>query len=669
MCGICGVIGLEPREESAAVLGLMLDAMVHRGPDDEGVFVSGRAAIGMRRLSIIDIAGGMQPIWNETETLAVVFNGEIYNFRELREVLIGAGHRFRTASDTEVIVHAYEEWGESCVERFRGMFAFAVIEMPDGPQGHASNIFLARDSLGIKPLYYSLAGGVLLFASEVRALLAGGLIDARLSSDAIHAYLLFGSACEPLTMIEGISSLPPGHVLSISLDTPSRSLHLQPPQPYRAQMAPEQSPAHVPALAAASAPASPAQNVRRLLESAVKSHLIADVPVGVFLSSGFDSTALASLASRTRGGIQTITVAFPDLEFSESEIARRTAARLHSDHRELSLSGQEMLARLDEAIAAFDQPSMDGVNTYFVSWAAHEMGLKVALSGLGSDELFGGYPSFRDASKIARVIRLARLLPAPLRSVAGRTFEARATLGPRADAFRKASAAWLDPASLPHPYFFTRLLFTPDKIRSGALTGSPLKGTPWYEWLAAAADETRSHDHFTAVSWLELRSYLVNTLLRDTDAMSMHHSLEVRVPFLDAPLVSYLLSLPESAKNASTTGRPRRPKALLIDALGDLLPPELISQTKRTFTFPWKKWLRGDLRPRIEAGLQDWSPALEQHLPADFALGIWHDFLNGSTSWSRPWSLYVLNEWVKRNIPSASKSSAVYPNPASVSAA
>ena len=669
MCGICGVIGLEPKEESAAVLGLMLDAMVHRGPDDEGVFVSSRAAIGMRRLSIIDIAGGMQPIWNENETLAVVFNGEIYNFRELRESLAKIGHRFRTASDTEVIVHAYEEWAETCVERFRGMFAFAVIEMPDGHQGHASNIFLARDSLGIKPLYYSLAGGVLLFASEVRALLASGLIDARLSSDAIHAYLLFGSACEPLTMIEGISSLPPGHVLSIALDTPSRSLHLQPPQPYRAQMAPEQSPAHVSALASAGAPASPAQNVRRLLESAVKSHLIADVPVGVFLSSGLDSTALASLASRTRGGIQTITVAFPDLEFSEAEIARRTAKRLHTNHRELSLSGQEMLARLDEAIAAFDQPSMDGINTYFVSWAAHEMGLKVALSGLGSDELFGGYPSFRDTSKIARVIRLARLLPAPLRRVAGRTFEARATLGPRADAFRKASAAWLDPASLPHPYFFTRLLFTPDKIRSGALTGSPLNGTPWYEWLAAAADEARNHDHFTAVSWLELRSYLVNTLLRDTDAMSMHHSLEVRVPFLDAPLVSYLLSLPESAKNASTTGRPRRPKALLIDALGDLLPPELISQTKRTFTFPWKKWLRGDLRPRIEAGLQDWSPALERHLPGDFALGIWHDFLNGRTSWSRPWSLYILNEWVKRNIPSASKSSAVYPNPASVSAA
>jgi asparagine synthase (glutamine-hydrolysing) len=671
MCGICGVIGLEPKEESAVVLGLMLDAMVHRGPDDEGVFVSARAAIGMRRLSIIDIAGGAQPIWNENETLAVVFNGEIYNFRELREALATAGHRFRSASDTEVIVHAYEEWGEACVERFRGMFAFAVIEMPDGPHGRTSKVFLARDSLGIKPLYYSVTGGVLLFASEVRSLLASEFIDARLSSDAIHAYLLFGSACEPLTMIEGISSLPPGHVLSISLYAPApcRSVHPNPPSPYRTQIAFDNTTAQAPAedaATSANASASPAKNVRRLLESAVKSHLIADVPVGLFLSSGLDSTALASLASRMQGGIQTVTVAFPDLEFSEAEIARRTAERLHTDHHELSLSGQEMLARLDEAIAAFDQPSMDGINTYFVSWAAHEMGLKVAMSGLGSDELFGGYPSFRDTSKIARVIRLADFLPAPLRRIVSGTFEARATIGPRADAFRKASAAWLDPASLPHPYFFTRLLFTPEQIMSRAFVGSSLKGTPWYDWLATAATKARTHDRFTAVSWLELRSYLVNTLLRDTDAMSMHHSLEVRVPFLDAPLVSYLLSLPESAK---TSGTPGRPKALLIAALGDLLPPELTSQTKRTFTFPWKKWLRGDLRPRIEAGLQDWAPSLQPHLPADFALAIWRDFLDGRTSWSRPWSLYVLNEWVKRNIPSASKGSVVYPNPASVSAA
>jgi asparagine synthase (glutamine-hydrolysing) len=676
MCGICGVVGLEPKGEAAAVLGLMLDAMVHRGPDDKGVFVAARAAIGMRRLSIIDIAGGMQPIWNETETLAVVFNGEIYNFRELRENLTGAGHRFRTASDTEVIVHAYEEWGEACIERFRGMFAFAVIELPDGPHGRASKIFLARDSLGIKPLYYSLAGGVLLFASELRSLLASGLIDARLSTDAIHVYLLFGSACEPVTMIEGIFSLPPGHVLSVSLDAPSRTLRLQPSRPYRTQIAPEGATAQIPAKApasAAQATASPAKSVRRLLESAVKSHLVADVPVGIFLSSGLDSTALATLASRIQGGIQTINVAFPDLEFSEAELARRTAERLHTDHREICLSGHDMLARLDEAIAAFDQPSMDGINTYFVSWAAHEMGLKVALSGLGSDELFGGYPSFRDTSKIARVIRLAGLLPAPLRRVANGTFEARATIGPRADAFRKASAAWLDPTSLPHPYFFTRLLFTPHNILSGALTGSSsgssLKGTPWYHWLAAAADEARTRDRFTAVSSLELRSYLVNTLLRDTDAMSMHHSLEVRVPFLDAPLVDYLLSLPESAKNFGTSGAPGHPKALLIAALADLLPPELISQTKRTFTFPWKKWLRGDLRDRIEAGLQDWSPSLQPHLPGDFSLAVWHDFLNGRTSWSRPWSLYVLNEWVKRNIPSASKGSVVYPNPASVSAA
>jgi len=655
MCGICGVVGIESREAGEAAARRMMAAMVHRGPDEEGILVAPPVAAGMRRLSIIDLPGGSQPVWNETGTLAVVFNGEIYNFASLREELEARGHRFRTRSDTEVIVHAYEEWGERSVERLLGMFAFAVVEMPQGRGGRAARVFLARDRLGIKPLYYAVVDGTLLFASEVRALLASGCVPPRLSPEAIPAYLLFGSVCEPETLVEDVASLPPGHTISIATGETIRNPE---PKPYW-------DPCHnaVSQRGSGKPSASPVQHVRLLLEDAVASHLIADVPVGVFLSSGLDSTAIVALASRARSGIHTFTVAFPDVEFSEAEKAARTAKRLGTEHRELTLSDREMVTRLDEAVAAFDQPSMDGINTYFVSWAARQAGLKVALSGLGSDEIFGGYSSFRATAAVARVARLARFCPRPLRAAAVAAFARAGALGSSPDASRKAGAAFLDPHRLPHAYFFTRLLFTPQTVGSALRTEVPSWDVlPWYRWFSAAVAQARSMDAFTAVSWLELRAYLVNTLLRDTDAMSMCHSLEVRVPFLHSPLVEYVLSLPESEKRDVS-----RPKALLVAALRDLLPEEIVAQQKRTFTFPWENWLRGSLGKRIASGLADWSPVLESQLGRDFALAIWQDFTRGRTTWSRPWSLYVLNEWVKRNLRAERASNFDSRKPAAVS--
>jgi asparagine synthase (glutamine-hydrolysing) len=643
MCGICGVVGIESREAGEPIVRRMMAAMIHRGPDEEGILLASPVAVGMRRLSIVDLPGGSQPVWNETETIAVVYNGEIYNFRELRAELEALGHRFRTRSDTEVVVHAYESWGERCVEHLHGMFAFAVVELPQGRSGRATRVFLARDQMGIKPLYYALVDGKFLFASEVRALVASGCVPARISSAAIPAYLLFGSVCEPVTLIEGVQSLPPAHSMAVPVAAPVIA-----PEPVRYWDAPSVMPRQAPESVAA-----PAQHVRKLLEAAVASHLVADVPVGVFLSSGLDSTAIAALASRARAGIHTFTVAFADAEFSEAEIARRTSSRLGTAHSELTLSHDEMIARLDEAIAAFDQPSMDGINTYFVSWAARQAGLKVALSGLGSDEIFGGYSPFRSTSKVARAAAAARMLPRPLRALLASQLARTSTFGSSLDSSRKASAAFLDPDSLPHPYFFTRLLFTPEAVAPALRDNSySWRGSLWSQWLSASARRSKSMDAFAGISWLELRSYMLNTLLRDTDAMSMRHSLEVRVPFLDAPLVEYVLSLPEGAKNRSAS-----PKALLIEAVGDLLPQEILNQRKRTFTFPWENWLRGPLGKRVAAGLAEWSPAIEPQLGGDFAQTVWKDFLAGRTTWSRPWSLYVLNEWVKRNVTAGSTSS------------
>lgn len=658
MCGICGVIGMQSKEASAPVVRRMMSAMVHRGPDDEGILAAPLASVGMRRLSIVDLPGGGQPVWNETGTLAVVFNGEIYNFRELRAQLESAGHHFATRSDTEVIVHAYEAWGEHCAEHFRGMFAFAIVTMPLGRSGVPERVFLARDPLGIKPLYYAVADGAFFFASELRALLASGHIPARLSPDEITEYLLFGSVCEPGTLIDGVASLPPGHSMTIrAADAPFAA---QEPAPYWAFARDTSAQISHRDVREELAPVS--ARIRALLEDAVASHLVADVPVGVFLSSGIDSTVLAALASRARTGVHSFTVAFPDREFSEADIARRTAQRLRTDHRELQLSDHEMIARLDEAIASFDQPSMDGINTYFVSWAARQAGLKVALSGLGSDELFGGYASFRNTAKIERIMSVAHALPSPIRKAIAGGF---ATDKPSARSygkFAKAAAAWIDPDSLPHPYFFTRLLFPPRTALASSHKhpGSPEARASW-RWLADSARQAASLDPFTAISWLELRSYLLNTLLRDTDAMSMRHSLEVRVPFLDTPLVEYVLSLPESAKLDRS-----RPKALLVRAMGDLLPEEIVEQAKRTFTFPWERWLRGELGRHVAAGLGEWSPALAPYVSQEFALAVWKSFLGGRTTWSRPWSLYVLNEWAKRNLGAAAAMSNEHQTPATI---
>jgi|HubBroStandDraft_6_1064221.scaffolds.fasta_scaffold00286_22 asparagine synthase (glutamine-hydrolysing) len=644
MCGICGTIGFSSKETGEAVTRRMLAAIVHRGPDEEGILVAAPIAVGARRLSIIDLPGGSQPVWNETGTLAVVFNGEIYNFRELREELEGRAHRFRSQSDTEVIVHAYEEWGDDSVKRLRGMFAFAVVELPQGRNSRATRVFLARDRLGIKPLYYTRTDGVFLFASEVRALLASGLVSMRLSPDAVTGYLLFGSAGEPTTLVQGVFSLPPGHRLSVSSDdpgcAPEPKAYWEAPQPFETMA--ETKPV---VRTSGGRAASPASQVRSLLEDSVRRHLIADVPIGVFLSSGIDSTAIAALATSVQGGIQTFTVAFPDTAFSEAKIARRTADLLGTQHCETVISGDEMASRLGEAISALDQPSMDGINTYFVCWAARQAGLKVALSGLGSDEIFGGYSSFRATTQIRRLALAAAVVPQALRKFIGSGIRRTNFFESSPDAFRKALAAWLQPNLFPHPYFFTRALFAPQAFPSRMRESTvQWDSMPWFRWLAGAVKRSRSMDRFTQVSWLELRSYMVNTLLRDTDAMSMRNSLEVRVPFLDTPLVEYVLALPESAKRGSG-----RPKALLIEALGSLLPGEVLKQPKRTFTFPWEYWMRGKLGERVAVGLGDWAPALGEVLDVKFGQSVWRNFLLGRRTWSRPWSLYVLNEWIKRN--------------------
>jgi asparagine synthase (glutamine-hydrolysing) len=639
MCGICGVVGGTELESTESIVRQMMGHMHHRGPDNEGIFVDHSVALGMRRLSIIDLDGGGQPVFNEDESVVVVFNGEIYNFRELRHTLETSGHIFRTESDTEVIVHAYEEWGEDCVDYIEGMFAFALAETSKSTRKGNPRILLVRDRLGIKPLYYALVDGALVFSSEVRSLLASGQVEPRLSQSALRSYLLFGSVGEPMTLVEGIRSLPPGHRIVISAATHHSNIR---PEPYWD-------------FAESAQPALDTEQVERrnataflrsLLEESVDSHMVADVPIGIFLSSGIDSSALVSLAAQNGRSVHTLTVVFEEREFSEAEVARHTAQKFGTIHQEICVSGTDVLARLSEAVGAFDQPSMDGINSYFVSWAARQSGLKVALSGLGGDEMFGGYSTFRSTPGAKSAATLARHLPfhSWLGAAAGRV----STLVSRKDAHRKMAALWHDPDLLPHPYYYTRLLFTPAQVH-GLMRGSGSGAAdactePWEDWLAQTARGSEQLDDFTAVSCLESRSYMVNTLLRDTDSMSMANSLEVRVPFLDHPIVEYVTRLPGSIK---TTGRP---KSFLVEAMKDLLPSEVTSQPKRTFTLPWDHWLRGPLKKEMEAEFNAMAPSLQQYLDQRESGRVWTSFLEGKTSWSRVWSLFVLNRWAWRHL-------------------
>jgi asparagine synthase (glutamine-hydrolysing) len=628
----------------------MAAALQHRGPDEDGFLINeSRApglALGMRRLSIIDLAGGRQPVWNETLDVAVVFNGELYNYRELRERLILCGHRFATQSDTETLVHAWEEWGEDCLAELRGMFAFALLDLRKR-FATAPLLFLARDPLGIKPLYYTQTSEGFAFASEVRALLGAGVAPRHLSQDALTAYLLFGSVSEPVTLLEGVFSLPPGHRMLLYVPERRRVPRARP------WWDPTQSPA-------ARDPRKPtdlssaARSLRPMLEDAVRAHLIADVPVGLFLSSGLDSSAIAALAARAQPDIRSFTLAFPGTSYDEGTLAREVAARCGTQHTEVPLDGGAVLSRLDEALAALDQPTMDGINTYFVSWAAREVGLKVALSGLGGDELFAGYPTFADTPRLARLIRLAWFVPAPLRRAIVPLLKILIAQQNTPDAARKAASAWSSPDALPHPYFFARALFpvgelarlTQPRFRPSTVSADGVTLEPtWLGWLERAADGARKLEPIGGVAWLEMRSYMASTLLRDTDSVSMARSLEVRVPLLDRPLVEFVGSLPDVARR-----RPGTQKALLVEALGDILPQQILAQQKRTFTLPWEEWLRGPLRARLEESFADLVPGLAPHLHSKGVRDVWTAFLAGKTSWSRPWSLYVLNEWCRQHL-------------------
>jgi len=633
MCGIFGIVARNaPIPEGVLEQGTQ--SLAHRGPDDSGTIllrdsetVPTEIGLGNRRLAILDLSPlAHQPMHDAETGNWIVYNGEIYNFRDVRRELEQAGAVFVSHSDTEVLLKAYARWGEQCQAKFRGMFAFAIWD------ARRHRLFLARDPMGIKPLYYAHTGSYFLFASEVRTLLGTGLVPRNIDPAGLINCLTFGSAYDPLTLIEGVRALPAGHTLTWEGGSLRQS-------PYWDLAGAGTNPQE-PALDEKKA----AEQLQPILEEAVRLQLVSDVPVGVFLSGGIDSSALVSILSR--GGVtpSTFSIVFREAEFSEAEHSRAVAAKFRTDHHEINVSERDALAAIPEALRAMDLPTMDGVNTYFVSREARRAGVKVALSGLGGDEIFAGYSSFRTVPRMERFAQFWNHVPGLLRSPLASAF---ATLSAASDQNRKLVSLARGNGRILHPYFLTRMLFTPgqrdlllrhaDSAVAETAVGSQLD----------LLRQSLPLDPINRVSYLESRCYMLNTLLRDTDSMSMSQGLEVRVPLIDHQLARTVLALPGQWKVDAT------PKKLLVGALAGSLPDEIVHRPKRGFTLPFEHWMRQELRGQIE-------PVLSAQRIHDGPLGglldgsqvqqVWKDFLGGTVSWSRPWFLYVLQSWCELHL-------------------
>lgn len=557
--------------------------MVARGPDGAGVWMaeSRRIGFGHRRLAIIDLGeGGAQPMMSADGSLVVTFNGEIYNYRELRSDLESKGHVFRTNSDTEVLLHLYAVKGEAMVSDLRGMFAFAIWDELRGI------LFMARDPYGIKPVYYADDGGTVRFASSVKALVAGGKISADPDPAGWVGFFLFGSVQEPYTVFQDVRALPAGSSLRIDAQGP----HV--PKNYFSVA--EVLGIHSRDFDQDSRGGYTEERVRAALLDSVRAHLVADVPVGAFLSAGIDSGALVGLMRDAgQSDIVTVTLAFEEFEGQhqdESPLAARVANHYGTHHHRRLVSEQEFHQDLPDILNAMDQPSIDGLNTWFVSKAARELGLKVAISGLGGDELFGGYPSFRDIPRWHRCLALPSRLPflgdlSRLALTAGRSFWP--TFNPKTAGLLKYGGTYAG------GYLLRRGLFMPwelDMVMDSSMVREGLRRLQPLSHISNAINPM-PNSSFARVAALEASLYMRNQLLRDTDWASMAHSLEVRVPLVDSHLLK--------AINLSDCGEVGLDgKSLLARSPTKPLPEEIIHRPKTGFTTPIPSWLQNDVQAR-----------------------------------------------------------------------
>lgn len=608
MCGIAGACTTVDRQRRATI-EKMTGLLAHRGPDASGIFEAGGVALGHRRLSIIDLSEqANQPMTDASGRYTIVFNGEVYNFREVRKSL--SNYPFRTNGDTEVVLAAFIEWGPACLERFNGMFAFAIWDAVE------ASLFLVRDRLGIKPLYYSHRGAEFWFASEIRALIHGAGLKGKLQRSSLSRYLAFQAVHPPDTLVEGIHQLRPGEWAIFRNGNLKKETYWQPR-------------AHLPLIEDEQEAKA---EVKRLLAAAVERRMVSDVPLGAFLSGGIDSSAIVALmAQASDRPVETFSVVFDEEKFDESAYSDLVAKRYNTHHHPLLLRPDDFLAALPDALAAMDTPSGDAINTYVVSKVTRAAGITVALSGLGGDELFMGYGPYFKSMRLGR-LPVFWQLPASLRKTAMQLIGSVLPVHQREKLLEIAAAEGQHAEKL-LPAF--RKVLTDAGLRQMGLEPPQLNGH------SHSAEALPAYSRLTLA---DLALYTQDVLLKDTDQMSMAHALEVRVPFFDHELVECVLRISDACKH------PAYPKKLLVEALGDLLPKEVVFRKKQGFDLPWKVWMKGPLKQFCEARLEK----LRERGLFNFAHvdGMWKQFLSGrnDTLWSRIWVLVVLENWLEKNI-------------------
>jgi asparagine synthase (glutamine-hydrolysing) len=629
MCGIAGFVNHHDRRDAAdarEVLDRMCRAIAHRGPDDQGVLVNGVAAIGMRRLSIIDLAGGHQPMSGCDSEVTIVFNGEIYNYRELQRELEGRGHRFKTSSDTETIVHAYEEYGSGCVEHLRGMFAFAIWN------GRARELFIARDRAGEKPLYYTTtASGTLVFGSELKSLREHPEVGAEIDLEALDAYLTFGYVPDPLTIFRGVHKLPPGH--NLLLKDGSARVEQYWDFPYQeAQTAPVQNEADC------------VEELRVLLDEAVRGQLVADVPLGAFLSGGVDSSTIVGLMARhTDRPVKTFSIGFHEDSYNELKYARIAAQKFGTEHHEFIVT-PEICEIVDELVWHFDEPFADSsaIPTYMVSKLAREH-VKVVLSGDGGDELFGGYTRYaldqkrNGFGRIPRAIRenimqpLGRQLP---HGAWGRNYVHNVALEP--------VDRYIEDVSI-----FTRLnkplLYTAD-------FRAHLRESTAAARFREHAARSRADNSLDPLLYLDSKTYLPGDILTKVDRMSMAVSLESRVPLLDHKLIEFVCTrIPASMKlNGLET------KHIFKRAVRDFVPAEILDRPKQGFGVPIDQWINQQLRGRVRETLTAPRAIQRGYVEPHYVNLLLDEHERGRRDHAHElWALFMLELWHRRFVDDA----------------
>jgi asparagine synthase (glutamine-hydrolysing) len=626
MCGISGVLlSGHSTLHNEGMLRAMNASQAHRGPDHDGAWIQGDACLGHRRLSIIDLSeSGNQPLASTDGRYQIVYNGELYNFRELKLELQRSAqgsaslpYFFKTSTDTEVVLAAFIRWGTGCLRRFQGMFAFAVYDT------ETRKLFVARDRFGVKPLYYYYGDEGFVFASELRAILKSGIRTFTPNSDAVSEYLMYQTVHAPNTIVKGIRMLEPGHYIEYENGRAAIFKYYDINEHLQVQESDYKS---------------ICSRIRDLLAHAVQKRLVSDVPFGAFLSGGIDSSAVVGLMSLvSTQQVRTFNVSFGESEFSEARYARLIARKFNTVHEEILLTPSDFLAKIPDALRALDHPSGDGPNTYVVAEATKRAGITMALSGVGGDELFAGYDVFRRLHSLHRWSWL-NAFPQPSRKLAGYFYSMSRRSG---GAARAAEVLALEKISVKNAYPYSRSLFTRREHR----TFSPSSNDPAAVGKIAAAVPVNDNYVLSAISRLEMSTYLQNILLRDTDQMGMAVALEVREPFLDHQLVEYVLGVPDKHKY------PHTPKKLLTDSLGELLPPEVIHRPKMGFTLPWAHWMKNELKGFCERHMQ--SLATRSYFNGGAVTGLWSRFLNGDPAvpWSRVWHLVVLEHWLNEHFP------------------